>query len=65
MRPFDTNSLALVKFEPEEILFLHKDTRKLYRYFDLAKQLNQFCNFEHPLLLKSIPFNQGVIYLKE
>lgn len=62
----DQSALLLIKFEPNEVLFQQRDTRRVYRYFNLRNSTPSL-----PLpsiegcLLRGTLFNGGVLYPKE
>lgn len=62
----DERALLLIKFEPNEVLFQQRDTRRVYRYFNLRTSTP---SLPPPsidgCLLRGTFFNGGVLYLKE
>lgn len=65
MEQASERELLLIKFEPEEVLFQHRETRTVYRYFNLAETDLRLHSLHHPVLLRGAPFNRGVLYPKE
>jgi hypothetical protein len=53
---------AIVRFEPNHILLLHKPTKKTYQYLESAPDtpLNQ--HIGHPSLMRPIIYNNGLLY---
>ncbi len=47
MSKLDEKRLVLIKFQPEEILFMHRDSRVIYRYFDLTQDVQEYPKIEH------------------
>jgi hypothetical protein len=62
----DEHALILIKFEPNEVLFQQRDTRRVYRYFNLRAST---ASLPPPsiegCLLRGTLFNGGVLYPKE
>lgn len=62
----EERALLLIKFEPNEVLFQQRDTRRVYRYFNLRNS-NPLppLPFIEGCLLRGTLFNGGVLYPKE
>jgi hypothetical protein len=66
MEQLDERALQLIKFEPQEILFQHKETRLVYRYYNLSRtDLHPRLILPDSPLLRGTAFNGGVLYHKE
>jgi hypothetical protein len=62
----DEHPLLLIKFEPQEVLFQQRDTRRVYRYFNLRNTTTALPPSSlHASLLRGTLFNGGVLYPKE
>lgn len=55
----------IIKFEPNDILLLHKASKRAYQYFEGNPSMQADCTISHPALLKPIRYNNGLLYAKE
>ena len=53
---------SIVRFEPNNILLLHKQTKKTFHYVEPAQEIPFNQNITHPLLLRPIVYNNGLLY---
>lgn len=44
---------------------MHRDTRVIYRYFNLSEDILNYPNTHHHILQRGILFNKGLLYEKE
>lgn len=55
---------SLVRYEPNSIILLEKNTRKPFEFFQLANLNNIRPDISHPYLLRPILYKNGVLYPK-
>jgi hypothetical protein len=53
---------AIVRFQPNDILLLHKPTKKTYQYIEAAPDAALHPSITHPLLLRPVVYNNGLLY---
>ena len=53
---------AIVRFEPNNILLLHKPTKKTYLYVEPAPEAQLHQHIIHPILFRPIVYNNGLLY---
>lgn len=56
---------VIIKFEPNNILLLHKPTKQAYQYFEASSSVDQDCSFNHPSLVRPIRYSNGLLYPKQ
>lgn len=65
MNQIDERRMVLIKFEPNEVLFMHRETRTIYRYYNRTDNTEDYPQIQNTNLLRGILFNKGVLYEKE
>jgi hypothetical protein len=58
----NAKEFSIVRFEPNNILLLHKQTKKTFQYVEPAQGVSLEQSITHPLLLKPIVYNNGLLY---
>lgn len=53
---------AIVRFEPSNILLLHKPTKRTYHYLEPAADVSLQQHIIHPYLIRPIVYNNGLLY---
>lgn len=56
---------VIIKFEPNNILLLHKPTKQAYQYFEASSSVEQDCCLSHPSLVRPIRYSNGLLYPKQ
>jgi serine/threonine protein kinase len=56
---------VIIRFEPSNILLLHKPTKQAYQYFEASSPAEQECSLSHPSLVRPIRYSNGLLYPKE
>ena len=57
-------NFSLIKYEPTEVLLVHKGNRKPYTFHPLQPDHEFRSNITHPSLCRPILFRNGLIYPK-
>ena len=58
----NSKEFAIVRFEPQSILLLHKPTKKTYQYVEPAVDSVLHQHIVHPNLIRPIVYNNGLLY---
>lgn len=53
---------AIIRFEPNDILLLHKPTKKAYQYLEPTPGAPLMPQITHPSLIRPIFYNNGLLY---
>lgn len=60
------SDFAIIKFQPNNILLLHKESGKIYQYCECGySSISEEAPILLPELLRPIKYSQGVLYHKE
>jgi hypothetical protein len=58
----NAKEFAIIRFEPNDILLLHKPTKKAYQYVEPAADCPLMQEITHCALIRPIVYNNGLLY---
>lgn len=53
---------AIIRFEPGNILLLHKPSKKAFQYYEPSQETPLLQHITHPSLIRPIVYNNGLLY---
>lgn len=58
----NAKEFAIIRFEPNDILLLHKPTKKAYQYVEPVSDTPLLQQITHSALIRPIVYNNGLLY---